>query len=402
MAPIAVWNTLLHAASWLAAEVSNDDLSNGPRPPSSATVHSSGTSPYRALLFGGGPAVGYGVGSHDLSLAGHLARRLTEVTQHGIDMDVVTATDLRCRDMPQLMTDVDPDHYDMVFLSVGVQDALDFTAPEDVSNAVERILRMFTRAPGRPLPVFLIGVPPVSRVLRGEPALHRHADRRAELVNDRLRTLCESMQDVTFAPFAPDAEPVVARHRSSQTYRRWADLVIDGVVHALPALRHSAQLHVDEQGRQAALAALHIMDTPSNDYFDTVTRTAHRFFGTRGAAISFIDHDRQWFKSMSGVNIVELPRSVTICDYTINTFDGFILEDATLDPRFADSYFVVNAKLRFYAGVPIRDPHGYMVGALCIFDDKPRTFTPADMVYLRDLARLVEEQLLLAAQPRHA
>jgi hypothetical protein len=83
------------------------------------------------------------------------------------NMDVVTATDLRCRDMPRLMTDVDPDHYDMVFLSVGVQDALDFAAPEDVPNAVERILRMLTRAPRRPLPVFLIGVPPVSRVLRG-------------------------------------------------------------------------------------------------------------------------------------------------------------------------------------------------------------------------------------------
>jgi hypothetical protein len=78
-------------------------------------------------------------------------------------------------------------------------------------------------------------------------------------------------------------------------------------------------------GRQAVLAALHIMDPPSNEYFDTLTSTVHRFFGTLGAAISFIDHDRQWFKSMLGGNVVELPRSVTVCSYTINTFGGFTI-----------------------------------------------------------------------------
>ena len=397
MAPIANWNLLLHAASRLAMEASNDDWSNGPRPPTSATVHSSGVSPYRALLFGGGPAVGYGVASHAVSLAGHLARRLTDVTHHGVDMDVVTATDLRCRDMPQLMADVDPDEYDMVFVSIGVQDVLDFTASELVSADVERLLRMVVRVPGRPMPVFLIGVPPASHVMQVDTVLVRHADRRAEQLNSQLRTLCDSMRDVTFVPFTPDAEPLSGRHRGSQTYSRWADLVIDSLAPALPALRHRAHLHEHEEDRRAALDALHIMDTPSDPYFDMVTRTAHRFFKTLGAAISFIDRDRQWFKSTSGVSVVELPRSATVCNYTINTFDGLVVEDATLDARFRDSYFAVNAELSFYAGVPIRDPHGYMVGALCVFDDKPRTFTPADMVYLRHLAGLIDEQLVRPA-----
>jgi hypothetical protein len=77
-------------------------------------------------LFGGGPAVGYGVLSHDLALAGNLARGLTEATGHGIDIDVVAQVDLRCREMPTLLAEVDLEQFDIVVFSVGVQDVLDF------------------------------------------------------------------------------------------------------------------------------------------------------------------------------------------------------------------------------------------------------------------------------------
>ena len=58
---------------------------------------------------------------------------------------------------------------------------------------------------------------------------------------------------------------------------------------------------------------------------------------------------------------------------------------------------MTTSKLRSYAGIPIRDPTGHMIGALCVYDDKPRQFTTADIAILRSLAHLVEQQLLIAA-----
>ena len=55
-----------------------------------------------------------------------------------------------------------------------------------------------------------------------------------------------------------------------------------------------------EETRQKALDDLHIVDTPSEERFDRITRLAQQLFGVETAAITLIDHDRQWFKSKMG------------------------------------------------------------------------------------------------------
>lgn len=49
--------------------------------------------------------------------------------------------------------------------------------------------------------------------------------------------------------------------------------------------------------------------------------------------------------------------------------------------------------IRFYAGHPIHGPGNMRIGALCIIDDSPRTFTPDDEHKLRTLAALVQREL---------
>lgn len=355
-------------------------------------IRSLGPCPYRVLFVGGGPAVGYGVLSHDLALAGHLARGLTQATDHGIDMDVLVQVDLSCRRMPALLAEVDLEQFDSVVLSIGTQDVLNFASRETWSAAVVDLLDLMRSQCHRVLPVSVIAVPRVSNVLQLTPLLARAADDRAAEFNGWLEAFCNARPELTFIPFDHDGETVPCRERALATYRQWATPMIDIIAPTLGLVGDRAHPGRQEEARQAAVDRLDLDAVPEK-VFDTIAQSARRIFGTLGAGISLIDHDRQWFTSISGAGVPSMPRSYGLCHFAIQTNHGFIVEDASRDPRVADSYFVKTAKLRSYAGIPIRDPSGHMIGALCIYDDKPRQFTNQDLITLRSLAHLLEQEL---------
>ena len=146
-----------------------------------------------------------------------------------------------------------------------------------------------------------------------------------------------------------------------------------------------------ERRRLAALRRLDIIDAPSNAEFAALTELAATYFSCPIALISIVEADRQRFKSPVGLAIDELPRTGTFCDVTVASDAPLVVEDACLDPRFASGMMVVNAPhVRFYAGIPVRESHGYAIGNLCIADIEPRRFRAEDMAALAKLARLAE------------
>jgi GAF domain-containing protein len=71
-----------------------------------------------------------------------------------------------------------------------------------------------------------------------------------------------------------------------------------------------------------------------------------------------------------------------------------VVEDAVLDPRFAQNPLVLEEpRIRFYAGYPVRGPGGHNVGTLCIMDKNPREFNEDERESLRDLAEMVENEI---------
>jgi PAS domain S-box-containing protein len=152
----------------------------------------------------------------------------------------------------------------------------------------------------------------------------------------------------------------------------------------------------DEIDRIAALCRLHVLDTPADDRFDRITRTAQRLFHVPIALVSLVDGDRQWFKSRSGLTAQETPRNISFCGHAILEERPFIINDAHADPRFADNPLVTGAPfLRFYAGIPIHEAGGWRVGTLCLIDTVPRAFSVADVAALRELAHWAETELNL-------
>ncbi|MGY0623747.1 MAG: bifunctional diguanylate cyclase/phosphodiesterase, partial [Paraglaciecola chathamensis] len=145
--------------------------------------------------------------------------------------------------------------------------------------------------------------------------------------------------------------------------------------------------------RVNALHQLNILDTKAEERFDRITRLAAHTFDCQFSSISFIDSERQWYKSVFNFDATELSRDISFCAYTITNNDVFVINDTHKDDNFKDSEFVTEAPLlRFYAGIKI-SINNYHVGSLCVFDTAPKQFSSTDKRALQDLASMVESEL---------
>ncbi|ABM03487.1 diguanylate cyclase with GAF sensor [Psychromonas ingrahamii 37] len=151
----------------------------------------------------------------------------------------------------------------------------------------------------------------------------------------------------------------------------------------------------DEGGRLKALRSLDVLDTPSEERFDRLTRLAKRMFDVPIALVSLVDENRQWFKSCTGINVSEIPRDISFCGHAILENEIFIIPDTIKDERFSDNPLVLNEPyIRFYAGCPLRYLDGSTLGTLCIIDTQPRVLDEEDLDALKDLAELAEHELM--------
>ena len=153
----------------------------------------------------------------------------------------------------------------------------------------------------------------------------------------------------------------------------------------------------NERQRLKALRDMKVLDTPPEERFDRVTRLARQVFGTQIALVSLVDENRQWFKSRQGLDATETPRDISFCGHAILDDKILVINDAVQDERFCDNPLVCgDPNIRFYAGYPLAAPDGSRVGTLCIIDDKPREITKDELRMLRELGRMIEEELRAA------
>jgi diguanylate cyclase (GGDEF)-like protein len=161
-------------------------------------------------------------------------------------------------------------------------------------------------------------------------------------------------------------------------------------------LSHLGRAKFDEQGRQLALDRLAVTDTAPEGPFEQIVELVKATFSVPICAVSLIDHDRQWFKAFRGLQVDQTPREIAFCDHAIRAEQPFAVEDATSDPRFCNNPLVLGAPfIRSYLGCPLKMPDGYIVGTLCIIDQKPRSFSEQEIAILCHFANLVIGELEL-------
>lgn len=150
----------------------------------------------------------------------------------------------------------------------------------------------------------------------------------------------------------------------------------------------------NERQRIKRLRALGLLDSQPEERFDRITRLAQNLLDVPIALISFVDEDRQWFKSAQGLSVSETDRAISFCGHAICHDDLFIVEDALTDERFHDNPLVsAHPKIRFYAAKTLKTQDGYCIGTLAIIDTKPRQLDAMQRKILTDLGKWVELEL---------
>jgi PAS domain S-box-containing protein len=158
-------------------------------------------------------------------------------------------------------------------------------------------------------------------------------------------------------------------------------------------------LFSSENKRLLALESYNVLDTLPEKEFDAITRLASYVCQAPIALITFVDAERQWFKSKIGIDGDETPRIESFCTHAITGDDVFEVYDASKDELFKNNTLVKSRPhIRFYAGAPLIDPDRHRLGSLCVMDTVPRRLSEKQRDALRTLADEVMAHLLLRKQ----
>lgn len=169
----------------------------------------------------------------------------------------------------------------------------------------------------------------------------------------------------------------------------------------------TVQLQEQEKQRLSALYDLHILDTERDERYDRLIKEAKSIAGCKYAFLSFVDRNRQWFKSESGLKLRETRISDSICAHAILDSSRIVsYEKLDEDRRFCGKNVVTGLKLKTYFGIQLTDKNGVNVGMLGIADTRNITLEQhqiekltaiadkcMDLVY-EDLSKYTEESSL--------
>ncbi len=137
-------------------------------------------------------------------------------------------------------------------------------------------------------------------------------------------------------------------------------------------LDQNPPIPANEISRLLALSEFDLDYTDLDKSFADLTKLAAKVAGTSISLLNLIDSFTQWTVSSYGIEVKQVPREESVCQYTIleENKDGFEVKDLSKDERFKDRPFVVDEPhLRYYFGVPLMLNDDVALGALCVLHD---------------------------------
>ncbi|NGP75599.1 GAF domain-containing sensor histidine kinase [Balneolaceae bacterium YR4-1] len=141
---------------------------------------------------------------------------------------------------------------------------------------------------------------------------------------------------------------------------------------------------VDEQApktdkewqRLEKLASLDLDYQELEQHLGDLTRLAARIADTEISLINLIDNFTQWTVSSQGLQLNQMPREESVCQFTILEPDQLEIKDLSEDERFKDRNYVKKGPgLRYYYGVPLKTSSGLPIGVLCVMDKQQQSIS---------------------------
>ncbi|MFC1460047.1 GAF domain-containing protein [Microvirga arabica] len=140
----------------------------------------------------------------------------------------------------------------------------------------------------------------------------------------------------------------------------------------------------NEEERLRILLETGALDAKTDPALDKICEEARLHFDIPICTLTLLDKVKQRIKAAQGMEPGETPRDVAFCNYTVLSDEVFVINDTLADDRFKDSPLVTGAPfIRFYAGAPLIFLKNIRLGALCLIDTKPRSFSRGDKAELQ-------------------
>ena len=153
----------------------------------------------------------------------------------------------------------------------------------------------------------------------------------------------------------------------------------------------------NESDRLLALERYDLMDSGEEEEFDAIARIAAAICQIPITLITFINSDRQYFKSHLGTELNENSRAFSFCTHAIASGEEImIVPDATMDDRFKENPMVAGPTgVVFYAGVPLINKEGFALGTLCVLDKKTHQLSDAQVDAMKSLSKQIVDKVEL-------
>ena len=133
---------------------------------------------------------------------------------------------------------------------------------------------------------------------------------------------------------------------------------------------------------------------------DSITSLAAQLSSMPVSFVSLIDNEYHWFKSNNGVSFIEI--SSGFHSYWQNLTETHliqVIEDLRLNtPQFNNILQEFGTGFQFYAGIPLINNEGVLLGALNVLDNKPNKLNITQSSALYNLAKQLVTQIELVSK----
>lgn len=150
--------------------------------------------------------------------------------------------------------------------------------------------------------------------------------------------------------------------------------------------------------RLEALRATGLLSPGISDALDDLARLARDVLGVPVALATLVDPDGQSFIGSCGLeepwaSSRRMPLAYSFCQYVVADASPLIVSDARDDAVLRHSRAVTELRMTAYAGFPILDDGGQVLGSFCALDTEPRDWSDTELSQLEVMARVAAREV---------
>ncbi|WP_426478686.1 response regulator [Chryseobacterium sp. CBSDS_008] len=150
----------------------------------------------------------------------------------------------------------------------------------------------------------------------------------------------------------------------------------------------------NEESRIRKLEFFDLLNMEKDPQLDIFAETACLVTDCPAALIAMMERETQTIQSCVGLALDFVDRKSTLCQYSIASGDVVVINDTLADERSSDNPLILAGGIRFYAGVPLIDDEGFVLGTICVIDYKPKTITDEQISTLKKIGEAITKVLM--------